>query len=92
MIRSFNCRETQAVFEGRHSRKFHQIVEVAERKLVQLHAAVRLADVARFPGNRLEPLRGNRVGQHSIRINDKYRICFVWRGEDAHHVEIVDYH
>lgn len=59
---------------------------------MQLHAAVRLSDVSRFPGNRLEVLRGNRAGQYGIRINDRYRICFVWRDGGAFEVEIVDYH
>ena len=80
------------MFEGRFSRRFNSISYVAEKRLMQLHAARRLADVARFPGNRLEPLKGDRRGQHSIRINDQYRLCFRWEGEDAHDVEIVDYH
>lgn len=92
MVRSFRCKETQAVFEGRYSRRFNSIAYVAEKKLIQVHAAVRLADLARFPGNRLETLRGDRAGQYSIRINSRYRLCFVWKGEDAHDVEIVDYH
>ena len=58
----------------------------------RLHPAIRLDDLAALPGNRLEALRGNRQGQHSIRINDQYRICFVWRDGDAHYVELVDYH
>ena len=92
MIRSFRCRQTQAVFEGRFSRRFHQIAYVAEKKLIQLHGAAQLSDVAAFPGNRLETLKGDRAGQHSIRVNDQYRICFVWKQGDAYHVEIVDYH
>jgi proteic killer suppression protein len=67
-------------------------VSVIERKLVQIHAAVSLSDIAIFPGNRLEALKGDRSGQHSIRINDQYRICFVWREGDAYEVDIVDYH
>lgn len=67
------------------------MARVAQRKLQQLHAAHRLGDLAIFPGNRLEALKGNRSGQHSIRINDRRRIRFVWRGGDAYEVEIVDY-
>ena len=63
-----------------------------ERKLMQIHAARALSDIAIFPGNRLEALKGSRLGQHSIRINDQYRICFVWKDGDAYEVEIVDYH
>jgi proteic killer suppression protein len=68
------------------------VARVAQRKLQQLAAAHRLDDLAIFPGNRLEALKGDRLGQHSIRINDRLRICFVWRSGDAHEVEIVDYH
>ncbi len=92
MIRSFRCEETRAVFEGRYSRRFNNIAYAAEKKLIQIHAAARLTDVARFPGNRLEALRGDRRGQYSIRINKRYRICFTWEGKDAYDVEIVDYH
>jgi len=72
--------------------RFRMIERVARRKLLFLHAARRLEDLRVPPGNHLEALRGNRSGQHSIRINDRWRICFVWRGSDAHEVEIVDYH
>ena len=65
---------------------------MAQRKLKQLHAATNLRDLAVFPGNRLEPLKGNRAAQHSIRVNNQYRICFVWKDGDSHDVEIVDYH
>lgn len=65
---------------------------MAERKLNQIHAAQSLSDIALFPENRLEALKGDRKGQHSIRINDQYRICFEWRDSDAFEVEIVDYH
>ena len=68
------------------------MVTVIERKLLQIHAAVALSDISIFPGNRLETLKGDRAGQHSIRINDQYRICFVWREGDAFEVDIVDYH
>ena len=65
---------------------------MAQRKLKQLHAAADLSDLAVFPGNRLESLKGNRAGQHSIRVNNQYRICFVWKDGHSHDVEIVDYH
>jgi proteic killer suppression protein len=92
MIGSFRSAETAALFAGQYTRKFQSIARVAQRKLKQLNAAGQLSDLMIFPGNRLEALRGNRVGQHSIRINDQYRICFVWKNSDAHEVEIVDYH
>ena len=92
MIRSFSCDDTKAVFEGRRSRKFDQIARVAMRKLEMLQAACALTDLRIPPGNRLEALRGSRAGQHSIRVNDQWRIVFVWRNEDAHEVAIVDYH
>lgn len=92
MIRSFRGKEAQALFEGQSSRRLRQIARVAQRKLMQLHAAHLLRDLTIFPGNRLEPLKGDRKGQHSIRINDQFRICFIWRDGDAFDVEIVDYH
>jgi proteic killer suppression protein len=92
MIRSFRDKDAEALHEGRVSRRLHAIARVAQRKLRQLDAAQTLADLAIFPGNRLEALAGNRKGQHSIRINDQFRICFVWRDGDAYDVEIVDYH
>ena len=92
MIRSFRCKDTQAVFEGEHSRKFQNIARIAEKKLIQLDAAEALSDVGRFPGNYLEPLKGDRRGQYSIRINLQYRICFAWNDGGATDVEIVDYH
>ena len=92
MIRSFKDAETKALFAGRFSRRLQQVARVAQRKLQQLHAARELRDLAAFPGNRLEALAGDRRGQYSIRVNDQYRVCFVWRDGDAHDVEIVDYH
>lgn len=92
MIRSFKGSETEALFAGRFTRRLQQVARVAQRKLQQLHAARELRDLAVFPGNRLEALAGDRRGQHSIRINDQYRICFVWKEGDAEAVEIVDYH
>ncbi len=92
MIRSFRDKQAEALLAGRSGRRLQRIARVAQRKLQQLHAASELRDLAIFPGNRLEALAGDRRGQHSIRINDQYRICFVWRDGDAHDVEIVDYH
>jgi proteic killer suppression protein len=92
VIRSFKDSETEALFAGRFSRRLHRVARVAQRKLQQLHAARELRDLAAFPGNRLEALAGDRRGQHSIRVNDQYRICFVWKDADAENVEIVDYH
>jgi proteic killer suppression protein len=93
MIRSFRDREAELLFSRRPSRKLPMTVQrVAYRKLLQVDAATRLETLRVPPGNRLEALRGGRAGQHSIRINDQWRICFVWRGGDAYEVEIVDYH
>ena len=93
MIRSFRCRETEQVFRRERSRVFPaDIHQRAYRKLVLLATAARLDDLRALPGNRLEALRGDRAGQHSIRINDQWRVCFVWRGGGADQVEIVDYH
>jgi toxin HigB-1 len=92
MIRSFRCADTQVLFETGRSRRFSAILSVAARKLVQLDAALELRDLASPPGNRLEALRGDRSGQHSVRINDQFRICFVWTAQGPEQVEIVDYH
>ena len=91
MIRSFRDAETEQVFLGIRSRRFQAIEKTAIRKLFQLHAARTLYDL-RAPGNSLEALKGDRAGQHSIRVNDRYRLCFVWENGDACQVEIVDYH
>jgi proteic killer suppression protein len=91
MIRGFRSRETQALFEGRRVVRFQAIKKVALRKLDMLNAATSLRDLGAVPGNRLEALKGNRKGQHSIRINDQWRLCFRW-DEGAIDVEIVDYH
>ena len=80
------------MFRLEGSRKFGNIAQVALRKLKMLDAATVLEDLARFPGNRLEALKGDRKGQHSIRVNDQFRVCFAWRDGNAHGVEIVDYH
>ena len=92
MIYSFSCRDTQALFEGKSPRKFKSFLSVAQRKLAQLDAAQSLEFLKSPPGNHLEILRGDRRGQHSIRINDQWRICFMWHDGHAHHVEIIDYH
>lgn len=93
MIRSFGDRETERVFRRETRTKFGRAVaRAALRKLLILDAAESLADLRVPPGNRLEKLIGNRSGQHSIRVNDQWRVCFYWRDGDAHEVEIVDYH
>ena len=92
MIRSFRCAETRAIAEGFGCRKFRGIEEQARKRLRWLEAATSLADLGAIRGNRLEGLKGDRAGQHSIRINDRWRICFSWRHGNAHDVEIVDYH
>ena len=92
VIQSFRDRDTESLFFGERSRRFPGIQRVARRKLRELDAAHRLSDLAIFPGNRLEALKGDRAGKHSIRINERYRICFRWSEGQAYEVEIVDYH
>ena len=93
MIRSFRDRDTQRLFDRQPVRKLGaDLQRTALRKLRQLDAAVSLEDLRVPPGNRLEKLSRDRAGQHSIRINDQWRVCFRWVGGDAHAVEIVDYH
>ena len=92
MIRSFRDRETERLFRRERRALPPDLQRVGLRKLVQLDAVASLADLRAPPGNRLEPLRGGRSGQHSIRINDQWRICFLWKEDGAHDVEIVDYH
>jgi toxin HigB-1 len=93
MIRPFADRDAEALFHGRFARRLaHDVQRVAQRKLRQIHQAEELRDLAAPPGNRLEALRGDREGQHSIRINERWRICFVWNDGHAKQVEIVDYH
>lgn len=84
--------DTQRLFNRESVKKFRAIETVALRKLILLDAAQQLRDLAALPGNRLEALKGDRKGQHSIRINDQWRVCFIWREGDAFSVEIVDYH
>ena len=92
MIESFACAETENIFQGWRSRRLPaDIQRTARRKLLQLQAATQLQEMTVPPGNRLEALKGGRAGQHSIRINDQWRICFRWES-GAHEVEIVDYH
>jgi proteic killer suppression protein len=92
VIRFFRDKETENVFRGQFSRKFQRVARVAKRTLDQIQAATVLSDLAAIPGNRLEALHGDRAGQHSIRVNDQWRICFRWIDADAVEVEIVDYH
>lgn len=92
MIRSFLDSRTESLFNDEDVPGFRAIERVARRKLLLLHQTMRLADLRVPPGNRLEALRGDRKGQHSIRINDQWRICFRWKDGDAFDVEIVDYH
>lgn len=92
MIRSFQCALTEALFNSNVVPRFKNIERVARRKLLMLQAAPTLMSLKAPPGNRLEPLVGDRAGQHSIRINEQWRICFVWKEDGPHHVEIVDYH
>src|SRR3989344_1572336 len=93
MIKSFRDEETERIFGREHSRRMpSDIQRVALRKLLMIDAAADVKDLRVPPANRLEALRGNRQGQHSIRINDQWRICFRWKDGDAFDVEIVDYH
>ena len=92
MIVSFKDADTKALAAGRRVRRFVNLEAVARRKLRQLQIAGRLDDLGVPPGNRLEPLKGARAGQYSIRVNDQYRVCFRWTAAGAEDVEIVDYH
>lgn len=92
MIKSFGSRETEALYEGQCPAVFRAFRKVAERKLQMVDSAVALPDLRSPPGNRLEKLGRDRAGQHSIRINDQWRVCFRWHAGDAYEVEIVDYH
>ncbi len=92
MIHSFLCSDTEALFNSLAVPRFRNIERVARRKLLQLHAVTVLASLRIPPGNQLEVLKGDLKSQYSIRINDQWRVCFVWREDGAHQVEIVDYH
>jgi toxin HigB-1 len=92
VIVSFHDRETQALAQGRRVGRFQSVESVARRKLRQLEIAGRLEDLGVPPGNRLEALKGSRSGQHSIRINDQWRVCFRWTAAGPEDVEITDYH
>lgn len=92
MIRSFKNRIAERLYQRQNVPELGTAQRAGLRKLVMLAAATQLADLAQPPGNRLEALLGDRSGQHSIRINDRWRICFRWRGGGAEEVEIVDYH
>jgi proteic killer suppression protein len=93
VIQDFQCKETEKVWRGNISRRFPaNIQRIALRKLTQISAAESVNDLRVPPGNRLELLKGVRAGQHSIRINDQWRICFIWKNIHAYKVEIIDYH
>ena len=91
MIRTFRDKDAEKIFRRQFSRRFQTVARVAKRKLDHIHAANSLPDLAAIPGNHLEALKSDRAGQHSVRINDRFRICFVWKDGDAHEVEITDY-
>ena len=92
MIKTFKCADTPSLSKGEPVRRFANIASVARRKLRQLEIAGRLNDLRVPPGNRLEALKGDRAGQHSIRVNDQFRVCFRWTETGAEDVEIVDCH
>jgi len=92
MIQSFNCKDTRQLFETGHCRRFANIADVAMRRLTQLDNAATLDAMKSPPGNRFEALKGDRIGQYSIRINGQWRVCFTWGNDGPADVEIVDYH
>ncbi|MFL5245559.1 MAG: type II toxin-antitoxin system RelE/ParE family toxin [Gemmataceae bacterium] len=92
MIQSFRCADTERLFRRERVGRFARFERVARRKLDRLNAAVTLDFLRAPPGNRLEALKGNRAGQHSIRVNDQFRLCFVWTAHGPQDVELVDYH
>ena len=91
-IQSFKCSDTEDLFKGKSVKRFVQIQRVAMRKMAMLNRAATLNDLRVPPGNRLESLSDDRKGQHSIRVNDQWRVCFVWSEQGPSQVEIVDYH
>ena len=92
MIRSFRCPDTERLFQSERVARFVNIESAARRRLDALHVATTLRDLLARPSNQLEALKRDRIGQHSIRINDQYRVCFHWHEGNAYDVEIVDYH
>ena len=92
MIKSFKDKKTEAFYSGKVVKEFSGFKKVGERKLTMLDSAAELRDLLAPPANRLEKLKGNRAGQHSIRINDQWRICFLWKDDGPYEVEITDYH
>lgn len=92
MIVSFDCAETEKLFNDESSVRFRAIERIARRKLVMLNQAQSLNDIAALPGNRLHKLAGDLAGQYAIRVNDQFRICFTWKAPNAANVKIVDYH
>ena len=92
MIKSFRSKETELLYAGQRVKRWHSIERVARRRLRQVDIAAELRDLASPPGNHLEALKGDRKGRYSIRINDQWRVVFVWQLGDAYDVEIVDYH
>ena len=92
MIKTWKCQDTQELFFNGHNRRWQGIASVALRRINALNAAIDINDLLIPPGNQLEALKGNRKGQYSIRINRQWRICFTWHDNNAHDVEIVDYH
>ncbi|HEY6465400.1 MAG TPA: type II toxin-antitoxin system RelE/ParE family toxin [Candidatus Acidoferrales bacterium] len=92
MIQSFRSKDTEDLFHYRRGNRFRTFERIALRKLLQIHAATELRVLASPPGNRPEALKGGRKGRHAIRINDQWRICFIWRAGHCYNVEIVDYH
>ena len=93
MIAGFACKDTERLYAGRRVRRWPEdLCRLARRKLAQLAVSTVLGDLRVPPGNRLEALKGDRKGQHSIRVNDQWRLCFTWKTDAAHDVELVDYH
>lgn len=92
MIKSFRCKDTEALYQGKRVRKFQSFAPQAERRLEILDNAKSIHDLMNLPSNRFESLSGKRSGQYSIRVNQQWRVCFEWKDTDAYNVEIVDYH